>query len=564
MGRYISPIASILLCLVVVGMLVQSRRVQLEPNVRPYNADTSSWVKGARVEGDYQLDLIVQIRIDESACNELESIFWEVSDPQHKNYGDHRTPEQVAQILRVPEERISKVSKFFFDQGAFKVELSPQRDVLTLSLSAYVAEKALQIELYHFSHIEWHKVKIVRSATSYSLPQEIANEVTIVGELLQFPLLKSKSLIHLNNGVGSWPNDCESKPMCKEHVTPGVLVERYKLSNTTAVATNKMAVAEFQGQYFKHADLEEFSTACHRNVKVDTVIGGNVETGGIEAELDIEYIKSVAPEVSLTVIYSGQYSLLKWGNQIVANGSSPFVHSVSYGNDEAQQTGPEYMFSCNTVFKKAGVQGLSILFASGDSGVCGREGCGVLTKKFHPDFPASSPYITAVGGTNFVTANIGDETAWDMSGGGFSDTFDIPTYQAKAVAGYKANPKANLPPQSMWNNTGRGYPDVAALGGQKAPYCIATKGNWVGVAGTSASSPVVAGVFAKLNGIRIKSGKAPLGFLNPFIYQNPDGFQDVTSGRNDDGKKYGFEAIEGWDPATGFGTPNFEALSKLV
>merc|ERR1711957_613595 len=66
-------------------------------------------------------------------------------------------------------------------------------------------------------------------------------------------------------------------------------------------------------------------------------------------------------------------------------------------------------------------------------------------------------------------------------------------YQKDAVAAYKASPDANFPPQDLWNNTGRGYPDVAALGGQKNPYCVVTDGSFEGVAGTSASCPVVAG-----------------------------------------------------------------------
>merc|ERR1712151_171591 len=116
-------------------------------------------------------------------------------------------------------------------------------------------------------------------------------------------------------------------------------------------------------------------------------------------------------------------------------------------------------------------------FASGDQGVCGRSGCGLLThSRFHPDFPAASPYITAVGGTDFAGSDIGDETAWADSGGGFSDTFPIPAYQKEAVAAYKASPDAKLPPQAYWNGTGRGYPDVAALGGTKTPYCVSTGG----------------------------------------------------------------------------------------
>merc|ERR1719161_2858628 len=103
--------------------------------------------------------------------------------------------------------------------------------------------------------------------------------------------------------------------------------------------------------------------------------------------------------------------------------NAPLVHSVSYGNDEKQQTSVEYMNTCNDAFKKAGAAGLSILFASGDQGVCGREGCGIFRFHFHPDFPAGSPYITAVGGTDFLGSSIGEETAWELSGGGFSDTF---------------------------------------------------------------------------------------------------------------------------------------------
>merc|ERR1712066_834287 len=134
--------------------------------------------------------------------------------------------------------------------------------------------------------------------------------------------------------------------------------------------------------------------------------------------------------------------------------------------------------------------------------------------RFHPDFPAGSPYITAVGGTDFAGTDIGAETAWADSGGGFSDNFDIPSYQKDAVAAYKASPDADLPPQNLWNNTG-----------------------------TSASSPVTAGVFALLNGLRASQNKSPLGFLNPFIYQNSAAFQDVTSGCNGGGRKYCFKAI---------------------
>merc|ERR1712050_818539 len=140
-------------------------------------------------------------------------------------------------------------------------------------------------------------------------------------------------------------------------VTPAVLAERYKIatpSGTSKNGANSMAVAEFQGQYYKDDDLSSFGKSCHRDVTVATNVGKNEESAGIESELDIEYIKAVAPEVPLTVVYDNEYSLLNWANQINSMSDAPLVHSVSYGNDEIQQSSREYMLTCNTAFMKAG------------------------------------------------------------------------------------------------------------------------------------------------------------------------------------------------------------------
>ena len=125
-----------------------------------------------------------------------------------------------------------------------------------------------------------------------------------------------------------------------------------------------------------------------------------------------------------------------------------------------------------TEFQKLSVRGASLLCASGDQGVMGRSG--YENKVFHPDFPASSPYITSVGGTDFVTkTTIGDEMAWVDGGGGFSNHFEIPSFQASAVAAFKnaSAQKGLLPPAAMYNNTGRGYPDVSALAGEQNREC---------------------------------------------------------------------------------------------
>ena len=84
------------------------------------------------------------------------------------------------------------------------------------------------------------------------------------------------------------------------------------------------------------------------------------------------------------------------------------------------------------------------------------------------------------------------------------------------------------------------------------------------VTGSDISADALA--VARLNALRLAKGGKPMGFLNPWIYQNSDAFNDVTSGKNTGGsfKGTGFEAIPGWDAASGWGTPNFAVMSKRI
>lgn len=174
--------------------------------------------------------------------------------------------------------------------------------------------------------------------------------------------------------------------------------------------------------------------------------------------------------------------------------------------------------------------------------------------------------MTSVGGTNFQTKSvIGTESAWSCGGGGFSSNFAQPSWQSSAVSSYftAASKAGVLPSSSLYTATGRGYPDLAALGGQTNSYCVSYKsGSFAGVAGTSASCPVVAGIFGIVNNARLKAGKSSLGFLNQFIYAHPECFQDVSDlTKNNCYSGYdGFGATSGWDPATGMGTPNAGCL----
>jgi tripeptidyl-peptidase-1 len=227
-----------------------------------------------------------------------------VSDPKNPKYGQHLSIDDVTKLLNVPEPRVSKVAEYFKMAGAESVEVAPNKDMITVSISAAAAEKALKTKLGFFTHSERHDIRIVRSSTTYHLPAEIDSHVVLVGELLRFPRLRLQKFANLTKGAGSWPNACSASG-CAGLVTPDVLAQRYKFPKPSdSAAASSMAVAEFQGQYFKNSDLSTFGKSCHRNVAVDHIIGGDSQEAGVEAELDIEYIKAVAPQVPLTVIYS--------------------------------------------------------------------------------------------------------------------------------------------------------------------------------------------------------------------------------------------------------------------
>jgi len=238
----------------------------------------------------------------------------------------------------------------------------------------------------------------------------------------------------------------------------------------------------------------------------------------------------------------------------VGNHSNPpLVFSMSYGDNE-DSVEEAYGQRVNIEFQKAGTRGISMLASSGDGGVGGSQP--TQCKIFIPTFPADSPWVTAVGGT--TSSN--PEVAAYFSGGGFSNYFAQPSYQTKAVETYLSSAK-HLPPSNLYNASGAGFPDVSF---QAEYFVIVYSGSSTEVSGTSCASPSFAGVVSLLNDIRLQKNKGSLGFLNPLFYKNPKVFTDITSGNNPGCSTQGFYATTGWDPVTGWGTPNFESLSQLV
>lgn len=209
--------------------------------------------------------------------------------------------------------------------------------------------------------------------------------------------------------------------------------------------------------------------------------------------------------------------------------------------------------------------GVSIVFASGDNGPIASSACHASDfGSFTVQSPVNCPYVTTVGATELL--DDGSERAvqgdgW-ASAGGFSSFYAAPSYQKDALDTYFAdyNP-TNL--TSLFNASGRGVPDLSALGLNIA---VAVDGELTLGLGTSAAAPLFAAMLNLVNEERLALGKSTVGFVNPVLYANASAiFRDVQVGNNDmcDGIVEGFESVPGWDPVTGLGTPQWQGLKEV-
>lgn len=266
------------------------------------------------------------------------------------------------------------------------------------------------------------------------------------------------------------------------------------------------------------------------------------------------------------------------------------VISVSYGVSEYDAPVAYTRRQCNE-FLKLGLQGTTFVWASGDYGVAsfpgddGDLGClGDNQTVYNPSFP-TCPYVTNVGATRLypnqtvddpesaLQADLGPGAELFASAGGFANYFPVPEYQKAAVATYFADHDPGLPYYTInenatnigenggfYNRIGRGFPDVSANGAELGAYNNETLYHFYG---TSLAAPIWGSVITLINQERTAIGKGPVGFINPVLYAFPGVLNDIKNGSNPGCGSEGFSSVEGWDPVTGLGTPNFPSMVAL-
>jgi kumamolisin len=277
---------------------------------------------------------------------------------------------------------------------------------------------------------------------------------------------------------------------------------------------------------------------------------GNPSGPDGEVMLDIEVAGAIANGANY-VIYFAPNTSFGFFQAITAaindTVNRPNILSISWGGPEESWTKLD-MLMFTEAFRAAAAIGMSVFAAAGDNGSTD----GVRGRTPHVDFPASSPWATACGGTSLLTGNSGrQEKVWNDgegggTGGGVSGVFSVPYYQQPVV--YQSR-----------RLTMRGVPDVAGCADPATGYKIRIDGVDTVVGGTSAVAPLWAGLTALLN----ESLGSPVGFLNPLLYLTnlKATLNDVTQGNNDTTGGVGnYPAGPGWDACTGWGTPNGAAM----
>ena len=527
--------ALLLLCVV-------SRAVLCAPKA------AEKWINLGRTPENHVIR--VTFAIKQSNVQWLEDKLKMVSYPESPEYGEYLNFDEISKRVRGQPESVQALlsSLRAVGVGPTQVDFTLGQDFAVVKMPAKAAEMLFSTDIYRFRHANDAERVTDTTLGDIALPDALKENVDFVFGIQAFP--RSNTVLSR-----------KSSQATEFGVNPRVIARLYNTSGYVAQRSeNSQAVASFLQQYYSPQDLELFQKEFKLLPNsVDKVVGYNDPSSpGIEANLDVQYVMGVGLNVSTRFVSTrelangGQEDFLLWMVNQINTTDSAWVHSVSYGDLE-DTADILYMKRLNVEFMKFGVSGRTLLFASGDNGV----DCPSFGASFRPLWPASSPYVTAVGGAVSLTR------AWEDGGGGFSNAFPAPEYQSDTIAEYLA--KGTVPSFKHFNVSGRAYPDVSAFA---TNFAVFHNGSRIPVDGTSCSTPTFAGLVSLLNDIRLQRGKKTLGFLNPLLYLKlrGRGFFDITAGANGGYAAMcdGFQATMGWDPVSGWGSPNFGVLKDSI
>jgi kumamolisin len=470
------------------------------------------------------------------------------------------TQEEFAAAHGADPAEMERVEEFAHEYGLDVVEVSPAQRRLVLSGTVAAFSKAFGVSLARYKHPRG----IYRGRTGpVRVPEDLAPIIEGVFGLDNRPQARPHMRVY-GGKKGT------ARPRARGiSYTPPQIAELYDFPVGIDGKGQCIAIIELGGGY-RSKDLNAYFRKLGISkpvVKARSVDGGHNQPtgnpGGPDGEvmLDIEVAGAVAPG-SKIVVYFAPNTDAGFLDAVISaihdTLNKPSVVSISWGAAESEWTN-QAVQAMDSAFQDAAALGVTVCCAAGDNG----SSDGVSDGRFHVDFPASSPFALGCGGTRLEGSGstITEEIVWNegvrggATGGGVSDVFALPQWQANADIPPSANPGRRI---------GRGVPDVAGDADPVTGYQVLVDGQQFTIGGTSAVAPLWAGLIALLNQ---KLGRS-VGYLNPGIYGWPSSsgvFHDIRMGNNDmTGKNGPYPARSGWDACTGWGSPDGAKLLSAL
>jgi len=431
-----------------------------------------------------------------------------------------------------------------------------------MGLAGTVADlsAAFNVTLFDYSHPQLGDFHARTGPVQ--VPSELAGAITGVFGFNNHRILQRK--LHASR------NAADLSVAAKPWFVPTDLAPIYGFP-TNSAETQCIGLLEFGGgvdtadvtAYFKKIDQPAPTVKVIALDGVSTDPSADPDSTG-EVMLDIDVAGALGGGAKLAVYFStfDEKGLVDALSAVINDSTNdPSVVSISWGWVENQPFNgsgilwsPAAIEHCNESFLAAAQLGITVCVSTGDDGSEAQQRDG----RAHVNFPATSPYVLAVGGTTLharkskggsthVTETVWNDGPGSGTGGGVSDITSAPTWQEGKVP-VSINPG---------HFAGRAIPDVAANADPATGYLTMSGGKLQIVGGTSASAPLWASLIARINA---SIGKR-VGNINALLYSSigPAGtLRDITTGNNDtDGLLEGqFKAGPGWDACTGWGVPD--------
>ncbi|KAJ7018612.1 family S53 protease-like protein [Mycena alexandri] len=524
--------------------------------------------------------LTLRLALTQNDISGLQEHVYDVSTPGNSRYGQYLSKEEAESFVAPSEDTLDGVNLWLKTNNLTSSPITAAGDWIAVSLTVSQANALLAAEFSTFQNADPNQT--VHRTLSYSVPTTLKASINTVYPTVTFPAAKPPSTINTKSSAvsrRSSPTTSVSSD-CPGNWTPACVQELYGIPSTPATpAANTFGVCGFNNEFANFHDLNAFLTMFRPDinpnttaslVSVDNGINNQLPSGvAIGANIDLQWAVGLATGVPVAFISTGTGStgsvdfytaLLDEPNYLLSLAQPPQTVVSSYSDFE-QNLSPQLAETICNSYAQLAARGVSYIVNSGDFGASDPFTPSGACLPWAVPFPASCPFVTTVGATEFrAGASAESATSGFGSGAGFSNIFKRPTYQDQVVPAYLT--AINATSASPFNISGRAVPDISAISNGSPMFLQGQLDTFWG--GTQFGSTIFATMIALLNNERIAAGKPGLGFLNPLIYQNPTAFNDIATGSNpgcDDSNA--FNGTVGWDAVTGFGSPSYSKLLDI-